>query len=182
MTKTYVIHSVDAIHRDIARVPDVGGLYAFMLKDPDALNAPLERAGLAMDVMGMGEQPLLYIGASADSLRRRIRCHLRDDTQASTFRQSLGALLAEPLSLEIKPVAYKKVFGFTPSSEARLTQWMGQHLLVGVLPAPKPLELERRTIRTEDPMLNIVGRRMRDGAWAVMLLRRRCVDQTLVEV
>ncbi|WP_426038408.1 GIY-YIG nuclease family protein [Brevundimonas sp. DC300-4] len=180
MQKTYVIHSADAIHRDITLAPDVGGLYAFMLKNPDHLAEPLERAGLVMDVMGLGQKPLLYIGASGDSLRGRIRCHLRDDTQNSTFRMSLGALLADQLDLKVKPIPYRGVFGFLRADEARLTAWMCEHLEVGVLPASRPIELERRHIRQHDPVLNIAGRRAYDSAWTVLLLRRRCLDQTLV--
>ena len=180
MPKTYVIHSADAIHHDITLAPDVGGLYAFMLKDAAQLAEPLERAGLVMDVMGLGQKPLLYIGASGDSLRGRIRCHLRDDTQNSTFRMSLGALLADHLDLKVKPIPYRGVFGFVRADEARLTAWMCEHLEIGVLPASRPIELERRHIQKHDPVLNIIGRRAYDSAWTVLLLRRRCVDQTLV--
>ena len=180
MQKTYVIHSADAIHHDITLAPDVGGLYAFMLKDAAQRAEPLERAGLVMDVMGLGQKPLLYIGASGDSLRGRIRCHLRDDTQNSTFRMSLGALLADQLDLKVKPIPYRGVFGFVRADEARLTAWMCEHLEIGVLPASRPIELERRHIQQHDPVLNITGRRAYDSAWTVLLLRRRCVDQTLV--
>ena len=181
MSKTYVIHPADAILSDVTVIPDVQGLYAFMLKDAEALAGPLERAGLAMDVMGIGKAPLIYIGASGDSLRRRVRCHLRDDTQNSTFRMSLGALLIDQLGLTVKPIPYKGVFGFTRPDEARLTAWMAEHLDVGVLPAVRPLEMERRAIIQEDPVLNISGRRAHDAAWQVLLLRRRCLDQTLVD-
>lgn len=180
MPKTYVIHSADAIHRDITAIPDVGGLYAFMLKNPKALAEPLERAGLTMDVMGLGQKPLIYIGASGDSLRRRVRCHLRNDTQNSSFRMSLGALLIDQLKLNVKPIPYNNVFGFTHGDEVRLTAWMTEHLDVGVLPAVRPLEMERRAIIKREPVFNIVGRRAHDTAWQVLLLRRRCLDQTLV--
>ena len=178
MSKTYVIHPADAIYRDITLIPEVGGLYAFSLKDPSALAKPLARAGLTMDVMGVGQRPLIYIGASGDSLRRRVRSHLRDDTQTSSFRMSLGALLSEDLALNVKPVRHKRVFGFVPQDEARLTAWMIQNLDVGVLPAVRPMDLERRAITQNDPMLNIQGRRAHDAAWQVLLLRRRCLDKT----
>ena len=178
MQTAYVIHPARAIHHDITLAPDVGGLYAFMLKDPASLADPLQRAGLVMDVMGLGQKPLLYIGASGDSLRGRIRCHLRDDTQNSTFRMSLGALLADKLDLKVKPIPYRGVFGFVRADEARLTAWMCAHLDIGVLPASRPIELERRHIRQHDPVLNITGRRAYDSAWTVLLLRRRCIDQT----
>lgn len=181
MRKTYVIHSADAIHSDITLIPEVGGLYAFSLKDPSVLAEPLARAGLAMDVMGLGQRPLIYIGASGDSLRRRVRSHLRDDTQTSSFRMSLGALLTDQLALTVKPVRHKSVFGFLPQDEARLTAWMIQNLDVGVLPAVRPKALERRAITQSDPVLNIQGRRAHDAAWQVLLLRRRCLDKTAGE-
>ena len=71
MHKTYVIHSAGAIHSDITLIPEVGGLYAFSLKDPSVLAEPLARAGLTMDVMGLGQRPLIYIGASGDSPRQQ---------------------------------------------------------------------------------------------------------------
>ncbi len=179
MTENYVIHSADAIHRDITILPEVGGLYAFMLKDAGALDQALKRAGLVMDVMGVGQKPLLYIGASGADLRNRVQCHLRNDTQTSTFRMSLGALLADELNLQVKPVGYRNVFGFIEQDEARLTAWMRAHLDVGVLPAIRPMEVERRAIRTQDPMLNITGRRAHDLAWTILLLRRACVEKTL---
>nr|WP_314188139.1 hypothetical protein [uncultured Brevundimonas sp.] len=179
MSKTYVIHSADAIHSDITLIPEVGGLYAFSLKDPSVLAEPLARAGLTMDVMGLGQRALIYIGASGDSLRRRVRSHLRDDTQTSSFRMSLGALLSDDLGLTVKPVRHKRVFGFVPKDEARLTAWMIEHLDVGVLPASRPMALERRAITQSDPVLNIQGRRVHDAAWQVLLLRRRCLDQTM---
>jgi hypothetical protein len=177
--KTYVIHSAGAIHSDITLIPEVGGLYAFSLKDPSVLAEPLARAGLTMDVMGLGQRPLIYIGASGDSLRRRVRSHLRDDTQTSSFRMSLGALLSSDLALTVKPVRHKRVFGFIPHDEARLTAWMIENLDVGILPASRPMALERRAITQSDPVLNIQGRRVHDAAWQVLLLRRRCLDQTM---
>lgn len=179
MHKTYVIHSADAIHSDITLIPEVGGLYAFSLKDPSVLAEPLARAGLTMDVMGLGQRPLIYIGASGDSLRRRVRSHLRDDTQTSSFRMSLGALLSSDLALKVKPIRHKRVFGFVPQDEARLTAWMIENLDVGILPASRPMALERRAITLSDPVLNIQGRRVHDAAWQVLLLRRRCLDQTM---
>ncbi len=179
MRKTYVIHSVEAIHADITLIPEVGGLYAFSLKQPSVLAEPLARAGLAMDVMGVGQRPLIYIGASGDNLRRRVRSHLRDDTQTSSFRMSLGALLSNDLALTVKPVRHKHVFGFVPQDEARLTAWMVENLDVGVLPASRPMVMERRAISQSGPLLNIKGRRVHDDAWQVLLLRRRCLDQTL---
>jgi hypothetical protein len=134
-----------------------------------------------MDVMGLGQRPLIYIGASGDSLRRRVRSHLRDDTQTSSFRMSLGALLRDELALTVKPVHHRRVFGFVPQDEARLTAWMIQNLDVGVLPALRPMDMERRAITQSDPVFNITGRRAHDAAWQILLLRRRCLDKTTAE-
>ena len=90
----------------------------------------------------------------------------------------VGALLSDDLALTVKPVRHKRVFGFVPRDEARLTAWMIQNLDVGVLPAVRPMDLERRAITQNDPMLNIQGRRAHDAAWQVLLLRRRCLDKT----
>lgn len=175
--KGYVIQSAQAIRAAPDLVPDTGGLYGFMLKDAASLQPALDRAGLSLDVMGLGDRPMLYIGASGASLRRRLYDHLRDDSQASTFRMSLGALLTEELELKVRPLASRAAFGFEPEHEARLTQWIGEHLDVAWLPAERPALEERRMIQSQDPLLNISGRRAHDSAWTLLLLRRRCLKR-----
>ena len=119
---------------------------------------------------------MLYIGASGASLRQRLHTHLRDDSQASTFRMSLGALLAEELQLKVRRVPSNHFFGFEPEDERRLTEWICTHLDVAWLVAERPVLEERRLIHSRNPMLNIRGRRAHDSAWTLLLLRRKCLQ------
>lgn len=171
----YVISPAGAIRDNLGCVPDEGGLYGFILKDQASLQPSLDRVGLALDVAGLGERPMLYIGASGASLRRRLHTHLRNDSQASTFRMSLGALLADELNLKVRSVPSTQFFGFEPEDEGRLTHWICTHLDIAWLVAERPVLEERRLIHSRNPMLNIRGRRAHDSAWTLLLLRRKCL-------
>ena len=130
-----------------------------------------------MDGGALGGKPLLYIGASTISLRRRLAHHLADDSQRSTFRMSLGAVLSDTLELRLRACSHPQFFGFERDCEARLTSWMACNLLVATRSATSPAILERRLIRSQDPTLNINGRRRRQSAWSLLMLRRRCLTQ-----
>jgi hypothetical protein len=170
---TYLIHPARAIREDPNLLPAGRGLYGFLLNDAAALQPSLSRWGLGLDGLQLGGRPIIYLGASADSLRRRVPWHLKDDTQSSTFRASLGALLADELRLELRPSG-GPLFAFTPPSEARLTNWIFAHISVVLREAPRPLAREARLIRKVQPLLNIAGRHRSDSAWTLLLLRRRC--------
>lgn len=118
---SYMIQPVNAMRRNPMMIPDVPGLYALLLDHPEALEPALDQAGLKLEPVRLGRRAVLYIGASEDSLRRRIKCHLSDDTCRSTFRMSLGAVLAEQLGLEARPIPRQSYFGFEPASEQTLT-------------------------------------------------------------
>lgn len=171
---TYLIQPASAMRRNPLMIPDAPGLYALLLDHPDALEPALERAGLKLDPVRLGRRAVLYIGASDDSLRRRVKCHLSDDTCRSTFRMSLGAVLAEQLQLVARPVPRQSYFGFEPQSELALSRWIGDHVSVAVRPANGARAQEPDLIRAEQPPLNIAARNRSAGAEVMLMLRRRC--------
>jgi hypothetical protein len=171
--QSYMIHPARAILQDSSLLPVGKGLYGFLLDEPRALEQTLQRWQLRLDGLRLGGRPIIYLGASADSLRRRVPWHLKDDTQASTFRASLGALLAEELKLVLRPSG-PPLFAFTPESEARLTAWIVEHMSVVLREARRPIASEARLIRKAQPLLNISGRRGSESAWMLLLLRRKC--------
>lgn len=171
---SYMIQPVSAMRRNPMMIPDVPGLYAMLLDHPEALEPALEQAGLKLEPVRLGRRAVLYIGASEDSLRRRIKCHLSDDTCRSTFRMSLGAVLAEQLGLEARPIPRQSYFGFEPASEQTLSRWIGDHVSVAIRPAIGARAKESQLIRAEQPPLNIAARQGSAGAEEIMMLRRRC--------
>lgn len=176
MSPAYMIQSAGAIRRQPLLVPDGPGLYAFLLNDASALDPALDALGLQLDSARLGAQPILYLGCSRDSLRRRLKTHLSHDTARSTFRMSLGAVLSTSLQLTPRPVGTPRCFSFDPPGEQVLSAWIDRHVSVALRVARDPAPVERDLIQTADPVLNISGRR-NQAAWTVSMLRRRCRGQ-----
>lgn len=173
MISAYMIQPTGAMRAHLTMVPDAGGVYAMLLDHPEALAPALRRANLKLDALRLGKRDILYLGATEDSLRRRLKAHLSDDTCRSSFRMSLGALLAEELNLVAVPRPRLRYFGFDRDSEARLTAWIEAHVSVAVRTSPHAMVEEKTLIGLKDPVLNISHRRFQPSASAVMLLRRR---------
>jgi hypothetical protein len=96
----------------------------------------------------------LYLGRAGSTLNKRI---LRDDlrnTKTSTVRRSLAAILWDELELRCAgPNAIEA------ASDARLTEWMLEHLSVAVVPIfdrYNAVQIEADVLRQLDPPLNTV--------------------------
>lgn len=175
MNHAYQIQPVSAMRQHPELLPDVPGLYALILDHPDALAQALERARLALEPVKLGRRPVLYLGATDDSLRRRLKCHLSDDTGRSTFRMSLGAVLAEQLGLIARPSSGERYFMFEPESEMTLSRWISEHVSVAVKPRLHARRVESRLIFHADPLLNIASRRPSDQVAGLTRMRRQCL-------
>ncbi len=139
---------------------DQAGLYAWWT---DAAGAADLTAGLAIELKagriyagqtGATKWPSGKVGTM--SLGERIaRNHLGGTIRGSTFRLSLASILREHVGLRLG--APRKL---DRESEARVTQWMRQHLeiAVHVFPNRDGLgNLERRVLEQLDPPLNLNG-------------------------
>jgi hypothetical protein len=81
--------------------------------------------------------------------------HLRGNIRGSTFRQTLAALLVEPLGLQV--VGPNRL---ALESEQRLSAWMVNHLSIAVQPYPDRDTLgamEHVILMELDPPLNLDG-------------------------
>ncbi|WP_262422301.1 GIY-YIG nuclease family protein [Brevundimonas denitrificans] len=172
MLSSYLIQPAGAIRGHINFVPEAGGIYVLLLDHPKALDPALHRAGLKLDPLRLGGRAILYLGATDDSLRRRLKCHLSDDSARSTFRMSLGAVLAEQLQLSARPSGVRG-FRFEPEGEARLSRWIEDHVSVAIRESGHALVEEKSLIAMQEPLLNISGRRHKTSAETMLLLRRR---------
>ncbi len=146
--RPYDIMALDAIADDATVLPLTGGLYGIALIDVRVITPSLHRAGLALDAVGLGRLPFLYV-AAASSLRADVAQHLVDDSTHSALRQTLGALLSGDLALTVKAPSGPQL-SFDRDSETRLTSWMVKNLVVATLQSRLPVEGERRVI-TVDP-------------------------------
>ena len=173
MLTAYTIQPMGAMRQNPDFLPEVAGVYALLLDDPVALAPALERAHLSLDPLRLGQRAILYLGSTGDSLRRRLKCHLSHDTCRSTFRMSLGALLADELGLEVRVVSGQRYFGFEPASEQRLSRWIDDNMSVALRTSNHALVEEKSLIASSDPVLNIQGRSDRISAGTVVLMRHR---------
>lgn len=108
------------------------------------------------------QSPLLYVGIapsrpqSSNTLRKRIKYHLRGNADGSTLRLSLGCLLADELGIELCRLGSsgRKTFG---PDEAVLSAWMAENAFVTWTEHPEPWHLEDELIRGLSLPLNLRG-------------------------
>jgi predicted RNase H-like nuclease len=137
-------------------VPGSPGLYA--------VHAGLE----VWPLLGLGQAPddrPLYAGKAERSLTSRdVRTHFATGkTGSSTLRRSLAGLLADELDLHGQPRNLANPesfanFGLEESGDARLTEWMHQHLRIAVWPSPDDVvldEIETAVLERLLPPLNL---------------------------
>lgn len=139
--------------------------------------------------LGLGEPPddrPLYVGKAERSLAARdVRTHFSTGkTGSSTLRRSLAGLLVDALELHGRPRNIENPegfanFGLEPAGDERLTEWMFEHLRIGVWPSSDGVvldEIETAVLARLLPPLNLdkVATRWRAQ---VRSGRRRLADQ-----
>lgn len=126
----------------------------------------------ARDLLGQvgGEEAprLIYVGQagatlwpsgkrSTATLKSRVRGnHITGTPESSTFRKTISAILLGPLSLRLQGPGK-----LAPEDNRRVSEWIGEHLRVTIVPWDDRDSLERleeAVIETLDPPLNLDGR------------------------
>ena len=152
-------------------IPDEPGAYAVFF---DSGTCFLERSGyLDSDKAfppALGCFELLYVGATADSLRRRALQHVSGDSRTSSLRMTVGALLAADLDLEPVGDESRSYFNFG-DGERRLTNWLCEHARVAVHPCVQPFVLEKALLRQHAIPLNLSERKRHSFSKYLMALR-----------
>lgn len=137
-----------------AEVVEGPGCYIMVLLDHEnEVNAALLSHASEVPVFAMW--PLLYVGATGDNLRARLKNHLGLETRASSLRQSAGLLLQDSLGLHVHPIAGERYFCF--SDETILTEWLLENTLVGICPHDDPFSLEDQFLAAQPGLFNISG-------------------------
>jgi|GEM_PF-4656356 len=116
---------------------------------------------------------MLYIGATRN-MQVRVERHLTDDSRASSFRMTLGAVLRENLGLVVRRHLGKPSFDFGPT-EDRLTDWLVENTSFRFWPTAEPFAVERALIAHASGALNIKGRMDREAVGILMQLRRQAI-------
>ena len=128
-----------------------------------------DEVGLAMlsESLGGSLPSLIYIGqtgaTSSHSKKQRLSTldsrirgnHLRGNISSSTFRQTLSAILREPLDLRVTTSGRLE-----SESNQRVSVWMREHLQLVIFPwdtRDSLIKLEEAVLATLDPPLNLMG-------------------------
>lgn len=153
-------------------IPETEGVYAFLLRPEASLPTSVPTPQLALNCNG-GEFGLLYIGATGDSLRYRLKQHLKAPSPASTMRMSLGLLLQAELGLRVIPHTHKRYFWF--ADEAPLSEWLYANTVVAVRACENAFGVEATIHAEGSGLLNISGARSSEMAKRLQRLRRQAV-------
>jgi hypothetical protein len=149
------------------------GIYAIFALPSDAL--PIA------DVPSTG---LVYIGRSGNLAERDFDTHFKTGASGfSTLRRSVGALLKDELGLKAIPrgtgssdTNYRN-YRFTEGGEDALSDWMAEHLELGVaVVLGRSVRLEQELITWLQPVLCLEGWPNSQAA-AIMALRADCVAE-----
>lgn len=124
-----------------------------LLDDENEVNAALLSHASEVPVFAMW--PLLYVGATGDNLRTRLKSHLGLETRTSSLRQSAGLLLKDILGLHVHPIPGKRYLCF--KDETILTDWLLDNTLVGICPHDDPFLLEDQFLAAQPGLFNISG-------------------------
>lgn len=160
---------------DFMRIPDAAGVYViFWIQTDTGALCPVSKDALDADAV---ELVPLYVGASNDSLRVRIKRHVLGDTRSSTLRASLGLILAERLDLKIVPIPTKAYFCVEP--ERRLSDWIVSNTVVGYFETDDPFGLEKTMLASSAGKLNISGCRPNETSKRLKRLRSNASGRKL---
>jgi hypothetical protein len=154
-------------------VPKAYGVYGWFFKEvPNGVpvDGCLTHEGLT----------LLYVGSSPDkkgktglpqTLQQRVRYHFQGNADKSTFRRSLGILLAPESGYHLRRVGSGKKMTLTNKGEQWLDSWMQKNTFVTWVEHEEPWVLENELFHTVSLPLNIRGNM--HNPFAPRLLRKR---------
>lgn len=113
---------------------------------------------------------LLYVGATMNRLRDRVKDHLTGNSRASSLRMTVGALLTLELRLEPVGDGSRTYFHFG-DGERRLTDWLVSNTRVAFAPSANPFGDEKRVLTSVPVPFNISERKRHPYSKYLMTLR-----------
>ena len=157
---------------NLGLVAEKPGLYFVFFRNGIELLTRTDYFALSSDVpLRTDAGHLLYIGATTQGLRTRIKQHLKGDGRVSSLRRTVGVMLADELQLRVHLGRMNFHFG---EGEERLTRWLCDNTLISVHPTKNPMGAEKFLIGTLSTPLNITARRTHPYAKHLMNLKALC--------
>ncbi|MCM3629687.1 hypothetical protein M3194_20310 [Paenibacillus glycanilyticus] len=135
--ESFAINVFDPINDNPKQLPSDKGLYMITVRNVDDLPSIMRdlEYGYLLD------KPIIYIGISNRSLRSRdYRQHFNGNARGSTLRKSLGSIM-QLTKLRSEQFSWK--YRFEKNDEARLSQWMKDHLFLHYCVSESPDEMLR---------------------------------------
>jgi hypothetical protein len=133
-------------------VPNLPGIYAWYFKN--LLDDTMRQTCHTWEGL-----PLLYIGIASEersqSLRKRLRYHLKGNAEGSTLRLSLGCLLSDQLGIQLRRIGSGTRMTFTPPGEMKLNQWLDDNAFIAWTRTPSTRLLESGFIYNNSLPLNL---------------------------
>lgn len=132
-------------------VPKVAGIYAWYFKDLPSKDIDYKNCWVQQDAY------LLYVGISPrkpprngkppskETLRSRIRTHMRGNSSSSTLRYSIGCLLSQTMDIQLRRVGENERFHFS-NGENVLSDWLEENALVTWISIDEPWLAEGNVI------------------------------------
>jgi hypothetical protein len=164
---TFIEAATFAAHLDY--VPDCPGVYVLLMRDGDRLLGAtdyFEVDGRPVPV-GPGGLHHMYTGQS-HGLRTRLKRHVLGDARVSTFRTTLLAIDARYDALSVVHRATEDRY----QDEVRLTRWLTENLLVGLMRCDACCDTEAQLLRALPSPLNITLRKTSPFARSLIETRR----------
>jgi hypothetical protein len=140
-------------------LPSLPGVYAWFFRT-------LPPAVPASNCLRDDGRLMLYVGIAPDkpgkriskqTLRSRIRYHLRGNAEGSTLRRTLGILLADKSGFPLRRVGSGQRMTLTHPGEQWLDNWLEHNALIYWRQDDEPWSLEDQIIKTISCPLNIKG-------------------------
>ena len=152
------LYSRDEILQRNGPVPKAPGVYACFFKETPS-KVPLENCvihdGLHLLYVGVSpSKPPRQGKLSSQNLSKRIKYHYMGNAEGSTLRLTLGCLLSERLSIELRRVGRGKRMTFS-TGESLLSDWIGENAFVAWVVNSEPWQLEDYAIRRLSLPLNL---------------------------
>lgn len=144
-------------------VPSRPGIYGWYFDSALLSHLPLE------EWRGMSEWKILYIGIAGWKKKRTLTqriygCHINGSADNSTFRKSVGAILATELSLCLERSG-NSCWTFGSEGEGRLSAWLKEHARVAWIEDSNPSELEKYALSQFGHLLPLNSHGNRDNKY-----------------
>ncbi|MCM1531722.1 MAG: hypothetical protein NC048_04185 [Bacteroides sp.] len=132
-------------------VPDVPGLYAIRVKNPDKLPKEFRNE------LKNRNDNLLYIGQASQSLRKRLWEEELHARRHATFFRTIGAVLGYlPPKGSLKGKKNQNNYRFSADDNAKIIKWIEENLMINFMECRDNITpMEKELIKVYTPLMNI---------------------------